>query len=181
MFRELLLATTCSALLVAPALAQQATPAPVESPLSISSVEIFKANEAKGGPVLATFIIGQSVYNSDANDAENIGKLSDFVIDPDGKIQSVIIGVGGFLGVGQKEVSIPVKEIKLSLRSDGRTWLVLNSTKDELKAAPKFDRSTALPDEGAEQPTGSIAPSEPAMPSPVPEASPEPAPAQPAQ
>ena len=168
--------TTCSALLAGPAFAQETSPAPAEPPLSISSVELFKVNEAKGGPVLATFIIGQSVYNSDANDAENIGKLSDFVIGPDGKIQSVIIGVGGFLGVGQKEVSKPVEEIKLSLRSDGRTWLVLNSTKEELQAAPAFDRSKALPDEQA---TGSVTPSTPAAPeapmspSQAPEASPE--------
>jgi PRC-barrel domain len=56
-----------------------------------------------------------------------------------------IISVGGFLGVGQKDVVIPFKELKVSTR-DGKDWLVLNRTKDELKLAPAYN-NTGSPSE----------------------------------
>ena len=49
-------------------------------------------------------------------------------------------GVGGFLGVGQKDVAMPFKELKVSTR-DGKDWLVLNRTKDELKMARAFNNT----------------------------------------
>jgi PRC-barrel domain len=59
------------------------------------------------------------------------------MIDSNGTVTGAIIGVGGFLGVGQKDVVIPFKELKVSTR-DGKDWLVLNRTKDELlKLAPR--------------------------------------------
>jgi hypothetical protein len=45
----------------------------------------------------------------------------------------------GFLGAREKDVVIPFKELKASTR-DGKDWLVLNRTKDELKTAPAFDK-----------------------------------------
>ena len=61
------------------------------------------------------------------------------MIDSSGNVTAAIIGVGGFLGVGQKDVAIPFKELKVSTR-EGKDWLVLNRTKDELKIAPAFDK-----------------------------------------
>jgi hypothetical protein len=48
--------------------------------------------------------------------------------------------VGGFLGVAQKDVVIPFKELKVSTR-DGKDWLVLNRTNDELKMAPAYNNA----------------------------------------
>jgi hypothetical protein len=52
-----------------------------------------------------------------------------------------VIGVGGALGAGQKEVAVPFKDLKISSR-DGKDWLVLNRTKDDLKNAPAYDKKS---------------------------------------
>jgi hypothetical protein len=61
------------------------------------------------------------------------------MIDSNGNVTAAIISVGGFLGNGQKDVVIPFKELKVSTR-DGKDWLVLTRTKDELKMAPAYDK-----------------------------------------
>ena len=67
------------------------------------------------------------------------------MIDSNGTVTAAIISVGGFLGVGQKDVVIPFKELKASTL-DGKDRLVLNRTKDELKLAPAYNK-TGLPSE----------------------------------
>ena len=64
------------------------------------------------------------------------GDVTDLMIDSNGTVTGAIIGVGGFLGVGQKDVVIPFKELKVSTR-DSKDWLVLNRTKDELELATR--------------------------------------------
>jgi len=91
--------------------------------------------------------LASDVYKADVYDpSENkIGKVTDLMIDSNGKVTGAIIGVGGFLGVAQKDVVIPFKELKASTR-DGKDWLVLNRTKDELKTAPAYN-NTGSPSE----------------------------------
>ena len=57
------------------------------------------------------------------------------------KVTAVIIGVGGFLGIGEKEVSMKLDEIKRMVHSDGKTYFTVNASKDQLKAAPDYKRS----------------------------------------
>jgi sporulation protein YlmC with PRC-barrel domain len=87
------------------------------------------------------------VYNADVYDTSEhkVGNVTDLMIDSSGNVTAAIIGVGGFLGVGQKDVAIPFKELKVSTR-DGKDWLVLNRTKDELKLAPAYN-NTGSPSE----------------------------------
>jgi sporulation protein YlmC with PRC-barrel domain len=81
--------------------------------------------------------LASDVYKADVYDPSEhkIGKVTDLVIDSSGKATAAIIGVDEFLGVGGKDVVIPFKELKVSTR-DGKDWLVLNRTKDELRTAP---------------------------------------------
>jgi hypothetical protein len=77
-------------------------------------------------------IMGKPVYN-DAN--EKIGLVDDLIITPDQFVSYAIVGVGGFLGLGRKEVAVPV-----SLLNDQQGKLVLpGATKDALKAMPQFE------------------------------------------
>ena len=57
----------------------------------------------------ASKMVGLSVYN-DKN--ESIGSINDMLTDKDGKIKAVVIGVGGFLGVGEHLVAIPFEKVK---------------------------------------------------------------------
>ena len=81
------------------------------------------------------------VYRADVYDPSEhkVGKVTDLMIDSNGAITGAIISVGGFLGVGQKDV------VKVSTR-DGKDWLVLNRTKGELKLAPAYN-NTGSPSE----------------------------------
>ncbi|HLH96025.1 MAG TPA: PRC-barrel domain-containing protein [Xanthobacteraceae bacterium] len=81
----------------------------------------------------------QSVYDPSDN---KIGDISDLLIQKDGKVVAVMIGVGGFLGVGEKDVAIPFDAMRMT-NKDNKTYLMVNTTKDALKAAPgfKYDRN----------------------------------------
>jgi hypothetical protein len=88
------------------------------------------------GRLLASDIYKANVYDP----AENkIGDVTDLIIDNNATVTAAIISVGGFIGVGQKDVMIPFKDLLISTR-DGKGWLTLNRTKDELKMLPTFDK-----------------------------------------
>jgi sporulation protein YlmC with PRC-barrel domain len=89
--------------------------------------------------------LASDVYKADVYDTSEhkIGNVTDLMIDSNGSVTAAIIGVGGFLGVGEKDVAIPFKELKVSTR-DGKDWLVLNRTKDELKTAPAYDKKAGI-------------------------------------
>jgi sporulation protein YlmC with PRC-barrel domain len=86
---------------------------------------------------LASDVYKASVYDPSEH---KIGDVTDLMIDGNGNVTAAIISVGGFIGVGQKDVVIPFKELKVSTR-DGKDWLVLNRTKDELKMAPAYNNT----------------------------------------
>ena len=63
-------------------------------------------------------------------------------MDNNGNVTTAIVGVGGFLGVGKKDVAVPFKDLKVASR-DGKDWLVLNQNKEDLKMAPAFEKKTS--------------------------------------
>jgi sporulation protein YlmC with PRC-barrel domain len=81
----------------------------------------------------------QPVY---APDKSKIGEIDDVLLNGAGKVVAVVIGVGGFLGAGEKDVLVPFEAIKAG-KADNGFWLSLDETKDDLKNAPgfKYDRS----------------------------------------
>ncbi|HET7413107.1 MAG TPA: PRC-barrel domain-containing protein, partial [Pararhizobium sp.] len=93
--------------------------------------------EQNENQVLASTYIGQTVYNAQN---KSIGDISDLVFSKDGNsIQAAVIGVGGFLGIGQKQVAVPFKRIKIQRKPNSAdVKLVSDITADELKKAPAF-------------------------------------------
>lgn len=98
---------------------------------------------ASHGQILATTLIGQTLYNGTGDNAENIGDVNDVVIGPDGTAEAVVVGVGGFLGMGEKDVAVDFDRIGWVER-DGEKWLTIAATQKELEAAPAFDRSVIV-------------------------------------
>ena len=133
MIRTLFATTALATLLATGAFAQTATPAPAQAPAAESAAPVAPADGA-----LMTNIIGESVYNGSGDDAQNIGKVDDVVFDSTGKAKSAIIGVGGFLGVGKKDVAFDYSKLEWA-EKNGDRWLVAKTTKDELNAQPAFD------------------------------------------
>jgi sporulation protein YlmC with PRC-barrel domain len=76
----------------------------------------------------------QNVYDQADN---KIGDVDDLLVDQKGQITAILVGVGGFLGMGEKDVAIPFSAVHASEKNN-KWYLVLNTTKDALKAAPGF-------------------------------------------
>jgi sporulation protein YlmC with PRC-barrel domain len=97
--------------------------------------DIFVVEQGEGD-VLANEYIGRAIYNADA---ERVGDVNDLVFSKDGGISAVIVGVGGFLGLGEKAVAIRFDAIEIREDTDAGTMvLMINSSQDELEAAPAF-------------------------------------------
>jgi len=153
MFRTLLTTTALAALLTAGAMAQDAAaPATTEAPATEAPAtpEAAPAEPldtsilASGYTVtdkdnLATEIIGKQVYSSAAADAEHIGDVNNLVIGEGGEVAAVIIGVGGFLGIGEKNVAVNYAELEWVTAEDGSERFVLPTTKEALETAPSFE------------------------------------------
>ena len=88
---------------------------------------------------MASTIIGEAVYTSSADDAESVGEISDLLVGSDGEIDAAIVGVGGFLGLGEKNVAVSYDNLKLTTDDDGSYFVVLETSKEELESAPEFD------------------------------------------
>jgi sporulation protein YlmC with PRC-barrel domain len=92
----------------------------------------------------ANEIIGVYVQN---HGGERLGKITDLVVDAEGRIALVILSHGGFLGIHEKETAIPFR----SLRYDqAAKQVVLDISKEELAAAPTFKMSDLSDQKGAE-------------------------------
>jgi hypothetical protein len=71
---------------------------------------------------------------------EKIGDVTDILFEKNGNIVAYVIGVGGFLGIGSKDVALTPASFQLVKEDDGATMkLKLAMTKDELKQAPSFE------------------------------------------
>ena len=159
-----LLATTALATLIASGAYAQDTTAPAQpevAPVEQNADQAATTETVDGH--LATNIIGESVFNSTAEDAENIGEVKDIVLDAEGKVEFLVVGVGGFLGIGEKQVAVDFAQAEWAER-DGDRWLVVPTTKEQLEAQAEFDPAPYEPEPAAvavdtTAPAGTMAPS----------------------
>jgi sporulation protein YlmC with PRC-barrel domain len=93
-----------------------------------------------GDSVTVTHWYKQSVYDPSDN---KIGEIMDVLVDRGGKATALIIGVGGFLGAGEKDVAVPFDAVQVTTKGNNKYYLVMNATKDALKSAKgfKYDRN----------------------------------------
>ena len=98
--------------------------------------------------VTVTHWYKQNVY--DPSDSK-IGEIMDVLVDREGRATALILGVGGFLGAGEKDVAVPFNAVRATTKNNNKWYLVMNSTKDALKNAKglKYDRNamTWIPEE----------------------------------
>jgi sporulation protein YlmC with PRC-barrel domain len=84
---------------------------------------------------LARVFIGQAVHNAAG---ETVGDIKDLVFNRKGQISTVVIGVGGFLSVGEKSVGIPFDALTINVGKSGKRVIVVALSKDALVQAPAF-------------------------------------------
>jgi sporulation protein YlmC with PRC-barrel domain len=93
----------------------------------------------------ASKLIGAVVYNQNN---ERVGEVDDIVIGNGKTVEALILGVGGFLGVGERKVAIKPDAAVVSETDNRKIQVVVNATKDELKNAPVVD-TAALDSSGS--------------------------------
>lgn len=89
---------------------------------------------APSDSVTITDYYKQDVYNPQQS---KIGSVDDVLVDKSGKVTALVIGVGGFLGAGEKDVIVPFTAVKTEKKND-KWYLTLDESKDSLKGAPGF-------------------------------------------
>src|SRR5215216_3652045 len=170
MLKTFLSATAISGLMFSAALAQAPSPSPppAATPAPSATAPAPKADMATGS---SQFVAAQKSdqwlsskfkgTNVLGPDNEKVGDVNDLLFDKDGKILAVIIGVGGFLGIGEKDVALEMSALQIvpaSTTTTGTTGtattaatsddpqnikLKVSMTKDQLKNAPSFERYKA--------------------------------------
>ncbi len=109
---------------------QPATPAPDANTGAAVTLDASKS-------MLVTRIIGSSVFSGD----ENVGDVNDLIFDDKGTIQAAVIGVGGFLGMGEKDVAVPLSQITAMRDETNAIKLTITASREELEKAPAFDKT----------------------------------------
>ena len=163
MRRSIIISMMAAAALSLPAMAQNRTTPP---PAAHNAAAPNTAAPMPGaGEWRASKLVGLNVYNEQN---QKVGDINDVILDHSGKVAGVVIGVGGFLGMGEHDVLIAFDQIKFvnePVRSATTTapqpattittanarssaehkWYpdhaVINATKDQLKAMPQFKYS----------------------------------------
>lgn len=99
---------------------------------------IVPAERLNGAQVMsASDFIGKTVYDQAGN---NIGDVNDLILTGDGNVEAVILGVGGFLGIGEKDVAVNTDAIQIVQDGDNKR-LVVQATKEALNNAPAYDKN----------------------------------------
>ena len=151
---KLAFAAMLVALATSAAHAQAPQPAPpAAAPATGPAVQVMTSLPANSSSINHWY--KQNVYDPSDN---KIGEIQDVLLDREGKATALIIGVGGFLGIGEKDVAVPFNAVRVTTKGDNKSYLVMNTTKDALKDAKgfKYDRSNmAWMPEDAPATTGS--------------------------
>ncbi|MBN9669409.1 PRC-barrel domain-containing protein [Roseibium aggregatum] len=95
---------------------------------------------------LASNMIGKSVMTDNTDEAEAIGDINDVVIDREGEVRAVIVGVGGFLGLGEKDVAVDFSRLTLVSEADNAFTITTNATREELENAAAYKRPDYIQD-----------------------------------
>ena len=105
---KLLIGGLLASVMIVPALAQSNPPASAANPAP-SSAATTTAPKASSDQWRASKLIGVNVYN-DQN--EKLGDISEILLDKSGKVEGVVIGVGGFIGMGEHDIKVDMSKLK---------------------------------------------------------------------
>ena len=106
---KLLIGGLLASVMLVPALAQSNPPASSANPPAPAATAPAPAQKAQSDLWRASKLIGLNVYN-DQN--EKLGDISEILLDKSGKVEGVVIGVGGFLGMGQHDIKVDMAKLK---------------------------------------------------------------------
>ena len=148
MKRVLLVSTAVLGLASLPALAQQAEPVPPAIPgtgAAPAEAPAPSAGTTAGAPAPKPIpeqaehqVRAQSLLGVDvSNGQDTIGEVSDLVVTEDGRVEAIVVGVGGFLGIGEKPVALAWDSVKLT-EQDGSRVILVSATREQLEGMPTY-------------------------------------------
>lgn len=97
-----------------------------------TGITVTEATQVAMGWSVKKTLLGKTVYN---DTGEKIGKVMDLIIAPDRNVSYVIVGAGGFIGIGRHDVAIPVRQVQ----EQGGKLTIQGATKGAIKAMPTFN------------------------------------------
>ncbi len=118
-----------------------ATPGIATEPRDANDMKLDQSASALPGQWRASKLMGQVVRNG-AN--ESIGDINDLIVDNTGKVTAVVVGVGGFLGMGEKNIALTFDQLSISRDSNNSLVVMANATKESLESAPEWKDPTVM-------------------------------------
>jgi sporulation protein YlmC with PRC-barrel domain len=131
----------------------QTTSTPSTAPAARSTA----MHQLQPGQIRGSEMIGSSVYDAQNRD---IGKIKDVILDHQGRVGSVVIDVGAFLGMGGKYVAVPMRDLKTA-NENGKVRWKTDMTKEQLQQAQAFDLGTTTSAGTSTPPASSSSPTMP--------------------
>jgi hypothetical protein len=92
-----------------------------------------------------------TMNRSDLDDMDMIGQITEIVLSEDGQVRALVIGVGGFLGMGEHDVALTMDQVRFMSDTDDTSemYIVTTAGEEQLKNAPAYDRSAMRGDAAA--------------------------------
>lgn len=138
--KKLIMTAVVASLAVAPAFAQSTNAASgatdVVPSATTTAGTVTTMPTVSASDVASSKVVGAAVYNTTN---EKIGEVNDLILDPTGKVAGVVIGVGGFLGMGERNIAVTYNSVHVEKDAKGTTRLTVPATKAQLKAMTPYD------------------------------------------
>jgi sporulation protein YlmC with PRC-barrel domain len=117
--------------------ATDGTQEPTTAGMTANTGKADSTTQNADGSLNASKVVGLAVVN---NADESIGKISEVLLDKNGKVAGVVVDVGGFLGIGTHPVKLSWNQVKV-ISKDGSAQAVVNMDKAALKQMPEYKAS----------------------------------------
>jgi sporulation protein YlmC with PRC-barrel domain len=124
----------------------------IASAAALAETSAFKTTQASEEWRIANYV-GKPITN---DRGEKIGNIDDVLFDRTGKITTVVIGVGGFLGLGEKKVALPFEAITYS-EAEGKREIMVPLSKEALQSAPEFKATEKTTMDKVKETAGEVA------------------------
>ena len=152
----LMTVSVASMLAVAPAFAQTSTPSgdPPSLPTVPEASATTKQSVSMGEHRLST-LMKATVKNAGG---ETVGTINDALLDKSGRVTHYVVGVGGFLGIGERNVALPFDEIRISRDANNSVVVATSVPKETLSQLPEWKDPAAASRTPASAPATRTAP-----------------------
>ncbi len=91
---------------------------------------------------------GVSLSRADMEEMDNIGQINEILLSHDGAVRALVIGVGGFLGMGEQDVAVTMDQVTITFDQEDRSlmYVVVNTSTEMLEQSPRYDRTAMSAD-----------------------------------